>query len=105
MEVSKPGVPPSVAQAIVTVVPGLPAVVNVPPGAQSNFVNPKEGVTIPAVVMNTREGCRMWWSVQQEPGYEYFNLAEVVGLGDAVLVTLQEAKDVLGRLVVCNLFL
>jgi hypothetical protein len=100
VKVSKPGVSPSEAQAIVTVVPGMPAVVNIPPGAQLDFVNPKEGVTIPAVVMNTREGCRMWWSVQQEPGHEYFNLAEVVGLGDTVLVTLEEAKDKLGRLVV-----
>jgi hypothetical protein len=100
VQVSKPGISSSEARAVVVVVPGMPAVVNMPPGAQLDYVNPKEGVTIPAVVMNTREGCRMWWSVQQEPGHEYFNLAEVVGLGDTVLVTLQEAKDKLGRLVI-----
>jgi hypothetical protein len=100
VKVSKPGVSPSEAQAVVAVVPGMPAIVNVPAGAQLDFVNPKEGVTVPAVVMNTREGCHMWWSVQQEPGHEYFNLAEVVGLGDTVLVTLEEARDKLGRLVI-----
>lgn len=103
MEVSKPGVAPSKAQSRVVVVPGMPATVNVPAGAQVKLVNPKEGVTIPAVVTNVREGCHMWWSVQQEPGHEYFNLAEVVGLGDTVLVTLEEANDVPGRLVVCRL--
>ncbi|KDR18429.1 hypothetical protein L798_07431 [Zootermopsis nevadensis] len=75
----------------------MPATVNMPSGAQLEFVNPKEGVKIPAVVMNTREGCRMWWSVQQDPGHEYFNLAEVVGLGDTVIVTLEESKDKFGR--------
>lgn len=98
VEVSKHGVS-SEAQATVVVVPGMPAIVNIPPGAHLNLVNPKEGVRIPAVVMNTREGCHMWWSVRQEPGHEYFNLAEVVGLGDTVHVTLEEAKDVMGRLV------
>jgi hypothetical protein len=97
VEVSKAGVS-SEAKATVVVVPGTPVVMNMPPGARLNLVNPKEGVTIPAVVMNTREGCHMWWSVQQEPGHEYFNLAEVVGLGDTVHVTLEEAKDVMGRL-------
>ncbi|XP_023723547.1 uncharacterized protein LOC111873237 isoform X4 [Cryptotermes secundus] len=96
VEVSKSGMS-SEAQATVVVVPGMPVVVSMPPGAQLKLVNPKEGVTVPAVVMNTREGCHMWWSVQQEPGYEYFNLAEVVGLGDTVHVTLEEAKDVMGR--------
>lgn len=100
MKVSKTGVSPSEAQAIVAVVPGMPATVNMPSGAQLEFVNPKEGVKIPAVVMNTREGCRMWWSVQQDPGHEYFNLAEVVGLGDTVIVTLEESKDKFGRLVI-----
>jgi hypothetical protein len=98
VEVSKHGVS-SEAQTTVVVVPGIPVLVNMPPGAHLNLVNPKEGVTITAVVRNTREGCRMWWSVQQEPGHEYFNLAEVVGLGDTVHVTLEEAKDALGRLV------
>lgn len=98
MEVSKADVS-SEAQATVVVVPGMPVVVSMPPGTQLKLVNPKEGVTVPAVVMNTREGCHMWWSVQQESGHEYFNLAEVVGLGDTVHVTLEEAKDVMGRLV------
>jgi hypothetical protein len=100
VEVSKPGVAPSKAQSVVVVVPGMPAIVNVPAGVQMKLVNPKEGVTIAAVVTNVREGCHMWWSVLQEPGHEYFSLAEVVGLGDTVLVTLEEANDVQGRLVV-----
>ncbi|PSN42435.1 hypothetical protein C0J52_15939 [Blattella germanica] len=96
VEVSKGGIT-SKAQTIVEVVVGVPPTVTSSNGGQQSYVNPKEGVTIPAVVMNTREGCRMWWSVQQEPGHEYFNLAEVVGLGDVVTVTQKEARDVTGR--------
>ena len=97
MEVSKPGSPlSSKAQTVVEIVPGTPALVTTAPGGQMSYVNPKVGVTIPAIVTNLREGCRMWWTVLQEPGYEYFSLNDV-GLGDVVLVTSEEAKDPMGR--------
>ncbi|KAJ4428199.1 hypothetical protein ANN_24214 [Periplaneta americana] len=98
VEVSKAGGAASKAQTLVEVMPGSPALVNVPLGMQLSPVNPKVGVTVPAVVMDTREGCRMWWSVLQEPGREFLDLAEVVGLGDPVLVTLEESRDVMGSL-------
>jgi hypothetical protein len=82
----------------------MPGIVNMPPVAELDFVNPEKGVTIPAVVMNNQEGCHVWWSVQQETGYEYFNLADIVGLGDTVLVTLEDARYKLGRLVIHYFF-
>ncbi|KAJ9573568.1 hypothetical protein L9F63_009053, partial [Diploptera punctata] len=95
VEISKAESTSSKADTLVEVVSGVPAIVSTPLGDQINCVNPNEGVTIPAIVTNTREGCHMWWSVQQEPGHEYFSLADV-GLGDVVLVTSEEAKDPMG---------
>ncbi|XP_063237705.1 uncharacterized protein LOC134539532 [Bacillus rossius redtenbacheri] len=84
------------ASCKVLVVPGSPAAVLVEPDVRLTRLDPARNATVHASVTGVRECCRLWWSVLDRPGYQYFDLAGLVGVGDTVYVT-DEAMQSLAR--------
>ncbi|CAG2062933.1 unnamed protein product, partial [Timema podura] len=77
----------------VSVVRGSPPVIRILPDPRLVHVNPADNATVQAEVSGLRECCRLEWSVVEEPGYHFFDLSGLVGLGDAVTLTVDETHE------------
>nr|CAD7429752.1 unnamed protein product [Timema monikensis] len=77
----------------VSVVRGSPPVIRILPDPRLVHVNPADNATVQAEVSGLRECCRLAWGVVEEPGYQFFDLSGLVGLGDAITLTVDETLE------------
>nr|CAD7412221.1 unnamed protein product [Timema poppensis] len=81
------------ARTKVSVVRGSPPMIRILPDPRLVHVNPADNATVQAEVSGLRECCRLAWGVVEEPGYQFFDLSGLVGLGDAITLTVDETME------------